>query len=185
MGKIQVNFWLFVLAFSLIFAGYSLFSYSRSSSEYIESIQPYVILNSSASSNKKPLPKILQEDYTKASCQLSGSISFINKSLYRTEGAKISYQNIDDITRQIIWTVYPDDGALRVGPNLFEQLKIPNGEREVGVALYDDPTVNSYTLTAAVTYGVDQPDGSEKIEEVKCTGEVIVNIPEELFKNKK
>lgn len=110
-----------------------------------------------------------------ATCQLMGKISFLSPNLYKTEGAKIVYQNVDDVIRQIFWTVSPDDGSLSVGPNLFEQLKIPDGEREVGVSLDKTPSSNIYTLTAQITYGVKFADGKEEVRKAKCDGKIIVD----------
>ena len=113
-----------------------------------------------------------------ATCQLAGSINFINDDLYETRGAKISYQNVDDTIRQIYWKTNPDDGALVVGPNLFEQLVIPNGERQVGVSLIKSTNVKSYLLTAQVTYGIRGPNGGEiGVRLANCSGSVIVNMP--------
>lgn len=112
-----------------------------------------------------------------ATCQISGSIKFINDNLYETKGAKIAYQNVDDSIRQIYWKTKPDDRALAVGPNLFEQLPVPKGEREVGVTLYKNTGVKLYTLTAQVTYGVKRPQGGEIVKEANCTGTISVTLP--------
>lgn len=114
-----------------------------------------------------------------ATCQLTGSIDFIKDDLYETKGAKISYQNVDDIIRQIYWKTNPDDGALVVGPNLFEQLVIPNGERQVGVSLIKSTSVKSYSLTAQITYGVKESNGNVKVKIADCSGSVIVNMPKQ------
>ena len=112
-----------------------------------------------------------------ATCQLSGSINFINANLYETKGAKIAYQNIDDSSRLVFWKITPNDGALMVSPNIFANIRpLPNGEAQVGVSLYETPTAKTYNLTATITYGVKQPDSSEKIERADCTGQVVVTI---------
>lgn len=112
-----------------------------------------------------------------ATCQISGKIRFIDKDLYETIGAKISYQNIDDVIRQIIWRPNPDDGVLAIGPNLFEQLPIPNGEKAVGAALRENPTSDVYTLTAVVTYGIKLPSGAVEEKEAVCSGIITVEMP--------
>lgn len=112
-----------------------------------------------------------------ATCQLSGSINFINENLYETKGAKVAYQNVDDSSRLVFWKITPDDGALTIAPNIFANIKpLPNGETQVGVSLYETPTAKEYNLTATITYGVKQPDSSEKIERADCTGQVMVTI---------
>lgn len=109
-------------------------------------------------------------------CQLSGEIKFINDSLYETKDAKITYQNVDDEIRQIYWKSNPDDGVLSVGPNLFEGLEIPNGQREIGVALKGKPTAGKYTLTASINYGVKQPSGATEEKIANCSGKISVDV---------
>lgn len=110
-----------------------------------------------------------------ASCQLSGSIEYISGNIYETKGAKIVYQNVDDKIRQIYWKLEPDDGTLTAGPNLFEQLDIPDGEREVGVSLNKTPVAESYVLTAAVTYGERQLSGEVLTRVAECSGFITVD----------
>ena len=112
-----------------------------------------------------------------ASCQLNGSIKFINENLYETIGAKITYQNVDDAIRQIYWKANPDDGVLTIGPNLFENLDIPNGEREIGVVLKGEPSATSYLLTASITYGAKQPSGAVEVKIANCSGTITVKMP--------
>lgn len=112
-----------------------------------------------------------------ATCQLSGSINFINENLYETKGAKMVYQNVDDSSRLVFWKTIPDDGALTISPNIFASIQpLPNGETQVGASLYETPTVKEYILTATITYGVKRPDGSEKIERADCSGQVMITI---------
>lgn len=124
-----------------------------------------------------PTPKKSTSDNKIAACQLSGSIHFINDNLYETKGAKIAYQNIDDVIRQIYWTSNPNDGVLTIGPNIFEGLQIPNGERSVGVSLNRKTNVKLYILTATVTYGVKLPQGGEEEKITNCVGTVTVTLP--------
>jgi len=113
-----------------------------------------------------------------ATCQLAGEIKFINPNLYETKGAKISYQNVDDIIRQIFWKSSPDDNVLSVGPNLFEDLKVPNGEAEIGVDLRKNTNVKVYTLTASISYGQKDNQGVVVgIKEAKCSGSIKVTMP--------
>ncbi len=112
-----------------------------------------------------------------ATCQLSGEIRFISKDLYETIGAKIVYQNVDDKIRQIYWKSNPADGTLTVGPNLFENLAIPNGQSDVGVALVKKSTIKTYTLTASITYGIKRADGFVEEREAQCSGSTKVTMP--------
>src|SRR3989344_7514265 len=54
----------------------------------------------------RPSPKP-SPSFPIATCQLSGSVKFINENLYETIGAKIAYQNVDDAIRQIYWKSNP------------------------------------------------------------------------------
>lgn len=112
-----------------------------------------------------------------ATCQLAGQIRFIDQNTYVTEGAKIVYQNIDHGSRFIFWKTDPDDGVLRVGPNIFAELKLPNGERDIGVSVSKSTSVKEYILTASVTYGVTNSKGSEEIKTAACAGSSKVIMP--------
>lgn len=113
-----------------------------------------------------------------ATCQLGGEIKFIKQNLYETIGAKITYQNVDDPTRQIFWKVEPDDKTLVVGPNLFEGLSLPSGQREIGVALSKTPISKSYTLTAMITYGARNSNGDiVEVRNASCVGKITVTLP--------
>ena len=111
-----------------------------------------------------------------AACQVGGEIVFLNKNLYENKNAKIAYQNVDDRIRQIYWKSDPADGALAIGPNLFENLPLPDGERNVGVALAKDTVAKNYVLTAAITYGVKRADGSIEEKIANCTGGISVDM---------
>ncbi len=124
----------------------------------------------------KPTPKPGSSVSLLATCQLGGEIRFKTPNLYETIGAKITYQNVDDPTRQIFWKSEPDDGALTIGPNLFEELPLPSGEREIGVSLKNSPTSKSYTLTAAVSYGARNSNGDIEVRNVDCDGKITVDM---------
>ncbi len=121
------------------------------------------------------IPPLPEGNTSPATCQLAGEIRFINENLYETRGAKIAYQNVDDETRQIFWKSEPNDGVLVIGPNLFENLVIPNGEREIGVVLKEQPTVQNYTLTASITYGVKNLNGDIESRIANCSGTINVD----------
>lgn len=112
-----------------------------------------------------------------ASCAVAGTIRFLNPNLYQNEGAQISYQNVDDYTRFIYWKIIPADGTLQIGPNIFAELDLPNGKRDIGAAFNPPATAKQYTLTAAVTYGVINQTGAEEIKEVTCAGSAKVLMP--------
>ena len=111
-----------------------------------------------------------------ATCQVKGEIVFLNKNMYENKNAKIVYQNVDDAIRQIYWKSEPNDGALTVGPNLFEDLPLPDGERNVGVALAKETTAKNYTLTASITYGIKNSRGGVEEKIANCAGKVSVDV---------
>lgn len=112
-----------------------------------------------------------------ATCQVSGQIVFLDKNLYENKNAKIVYQNVDDAIRQIYWKSEPDDGALAIGPNLFEDLPLPNGERNVGLAINKETFAKSYTLTASINYGIKNANGMVEERIANCAGKVVVQMP--------
>ena len=69
----------------------------------------------------RPRPTLNQAATT---CQIKGEIVFLNKDTYENKGALIAYKNVDDVIRQIYWKADPNDGALTIGPNLFEDLTL-------------------------------------------------------------
>lgn len=110
-----------------------------------------------------------------ATCQVGGEIDFSSKDLFSSNGSKISWQNVDSQGRLINWHISPKDN-LAIGPNIFGNLDVPNGEYEnLTVRLPESPVAKSYLLTASVTYG-QFIQGDLKVKEVNCTGQVRVNL---------
>lgn len=124
----------------------------------------------------RPTAEPGQASFSPASCQISGEIVFLSGNIYENKGAKIVYQNVDDNIRQIYWKSNPDDGVLVIGPNLFEDLSIPNGERDIGVAFAKEPTDKNYTLAASITYGAKQQNGNIKESVANCSGKINVDV---------
>lgn len=112
-----------------------------------------------------------------ATCRLEGGINFIRQDLYESKGAKIVYRNVDSPARLIFWKVTPDDGVLKIGPNIFSGLTLPDGEREVGVTVERTTSAKSYALSASVTYGETDERNVEKIKEASCFGAITVTMP--------
>lgn len=171
--------WLAILVFGIGLIAFSSFTRDARAPEPTVSVSTLPQLTNSPLSQltTSSTPKKSTSNNKIVACQLSGSIHFINDNLYETKGAKIAYQNIDDVIRQIYWTSNPNDGVLTVGPNIFEGLQIPDGEKSVGVSLNRKTSVKLYTLTAAVTYGVKLPQGGEEEKIANCTGSVTVTLP--------
>ncbi|MBI2670148.1 MAG: hypothetical protein HYX20_03320 [Candidatus Yanofskybacteria bacterium] len=112
-----------------------------------------------------------------ATCRLEGGINFIREDLYESKGAKIVYHNVDSPARLIFWKVTPDDGVLKIGPNIFSGLPLPGGEREIGVTIEKTASAKSYTLAATITYGENDEREVEKIKEASCFGIITVTMP--------
>lgn len=119
-----------------------------------------------------------------ASCELKGEIKFLNHNTYNNQDAVFIYKGIDHPARNIFWTITPQDN-IRVGPNIFSKITIPNGESLLGVILPDNPKYKKYELTARIQYGrlVDDKGnfvtvgGNVKVFEKQCTGKTTVVLP--------
>lgn len=110
-----------------------------------------------------------------ATCQVGGEINFSDRNTFSTRDSKISWQNVDSQGRLINWRISPQD-SLKIGPNIFANLTVPNGQYEnLTVRLPENPVVKNYLLTASVTYG-QFIQGDLKVKEVNCSGQVKVNL---------
>lgn len=111
---------------------------------------------------------------TPATCQVSGEAEFSDPGLY-SSNTKLSWQNIDSQGRLINWRISPQDD-LAIGPNIFANLMVPDGEYEnLTIRLPENPISKTYLLTASVTYG-QFIDGDLKVKEVDCVGQVKINL---------
>ena len=73
------------------------------------------------------------------SCALSnGKIEFLDMATAQHNNAYLSYKNIDNPARLVTWHVSPDDGSLRVGPNIMANLGLPNGQTTLTVSFNND-----------------------------------------------
>lgn len=120
-------------------------------------------------------PNLSETLHGVATCQLNGEIKFINHDLYNNQDARFRYQGVDHPARLVTWTVTPKDD-LRVGPNIFNQLSLPNGESQLYISLPDQPMAQSYTLTATINYG-RTVNGEFMIYTVACTGQTKITLP--------
>lgn len=110
-----------------------------------------------------------------ATCQVGGEINFPDKNTFSTRDSKISWQNVDSQGRLINWRISPRDN-LKIGPNIFANLAVPDGQYEnLTVRLPENPVAKNYLLTASVTYG-QFIQGDLKVKEVTCSGQVKVNL---------
>ena len=117
-----------------------------------------------------------------ASCELNGEIKYVlvdsgpnHSNIYDNQNAKFIYRGIDHPGRLVNWTVSPQDD-LRVGPQIFAQIPLPDGESLIGISLPENPKYKTYELTAAVSYG-RLVDGNVKLFTKQCTGKTTVMLP--------
>ncbi len=113
-----------------------------------------------------------------ATCQLSnGKITFLSENTAMKEDAYISYQNVDHPGRLIFWSVDKEEEIFNIGPNIFNDMELPNGTRSVGVVIEGEPKYTEYILTAKVTYGIEAEGGGIiDTKEVDCIGTVTVEL---------
>ena len=110
-----------------------------------------------------------------ATCQVGGEVNFTAKDTFISNGSKISWKNVDSQGRLINWHIAPQDD-LKIGPNIFANLTVPDGEyQNLTVRLPENPTSKTYTLTASITYG-QFIKGDLKVKETNCSGQVKVNL---------
>ena len=110
-----------------------------------------------------------------ATCQIGGEVDFYDKDTFSSMDSKISWQNVDSQGRLINWRISPADN-LKIGPNLFANLTIPDGEYEnLTVRLPENPISKNYLLIASITYG-QFIQGDLKVKETNCIGQVKVNL---------
>ena len=119
-----------------------------------------------------------------ASCTLIGEIKFLNSNTYDNQDALFTYSGIDHPARNIHCTVTPEDNV-KIGPNIFTKIPIPNSQSLIGVTLPTDPKYKKYELHAIVDYGrlVDEKGnivtvgGNVKVSQKQCDGKTTVILP--------
>src|SRR3989344_3568906 len=99
-----------------------------------------------------------REQASAASCKLKGTLQYTDAATYRHEGDLLIYKGVDHESRLIFWKVAPQDD-LRVGPNIFDRMPLPDGESMIFVSLPENPVSHEYALTASINYGVLGDDG--------------------------
>ena len=98
-----------------------------------------------------------------------------HNNVYDNQDAKFIYKGIDHPGRLVYWTVSPQDN-LGVGPQIFAQIPIPDGESLIGISLPENPKYKQYELTASITYG-RLVNGNVKVFTKACTGKTTVVLP--------
>lgn len=128
-----------------------------------------------------PAPSVTEEPFlglhgikAPATCQISGEANFSALDSY-SSNTMFAWQNVDSQGRLVNWRVSPNDD-LKIGPNLFANLDIPNGSYEnLTLKLPENPVSKTYLLTTSITYGqIIQDD--VKVKETDCVGQIKVNL---------
>lgn len=110
-----------------------------------------------------------------AYCELKGEIKFVSSNIYDNQDALFIYRGVDHPGRLINWTITPSDD-LDIGPNLFAQMNLPDGQSLIGVVLPQNPKYKRYELTAQITYGRQINDNIEVYTQ-SCVGKTTVILP--------
>ena len=190
--------WAIILVLGLLLVG---FSFIKNSSSPIVSSSPA----SSATSSSEPLPTTSDSPLSSpfpsvssqigatvpwnllpklAACTLGGEIKYLNSNTYDNQDALFTYNGIDHPGRNIHWDITPNDD-LKIGPNIFSKMPIPNGQSLIGVALPAIPKYKKYELHAIVDYGrlvdakgnVVTTDGNVKLYQAQCSGKTTIVLP--------
>jgi len=113
-----------------------------------------------------------------ATCSLGGKITFLDKNTAINENAVISYNNVDHPGRLIFWTSSPNNEIFNIGPNIFDGLELPNGQKNINVIIEkDNLNIKTHVLRAQINYGiVDKDGGVIRTERVDCSGTVTVEL---------
>ena len=110
-----------------------------------------------------------------ASCKLKGTLQYTDASTYRHEGDLLAYRGVDHESRLIFWKMTPQDD-LRVGPNIFDRLSLPDGETMIFVSLPENPVAREYVLTASISYGLLGDDGVLRDYTTQCKGKTTIKL---------
>ncbi len=194
--------WLAVLLLGIILIGYSIFGNNNQVADNSpsptpsESLEPSLSPSPSPMVSRVPLPTsngkttFIGEPVpwnllpAKASCKLQGEIRFINKNTYDNQDALFTYSGVDHPGRNVIWSVVPEDG-IRMGPNIFARMPIPNGTSLLGIDMPENPKYKVYEVKAVMEYGrlVDDKGnivtvgGNIKVSQQLCEGKATIVLP--------
>ena len=116
-----------------------------------------------------------RESSVGASCKLKGTLQYADASTYRHEGDLLVYRGVDHESRLIFWKVTPQDD-LRVGPNIFDRMPLPDGETMIFVTLPETPVAREYILTASISYGLLGNDGVLRDYTTQCKGKTTIKL---------
>ncbi len=119
-----------------------------------------------------------------ASCELKGEIKFLNHNTYDNQDALFTYKGVDHPGSLVFWTVTPQDD-ISIGPNIFSNIPIPNGDSLLGIVLPENPKSKQYEITATIQYRrqVDAKGnfvtegGNIKTFQKQCVGKTTVILP--------
>ncbi len=174
-NKNKLIFWLVILAVGTGLIIWSNFGRNKGGSVSLETPTATPSISASPSPLPAKSPSKTPSVGADVSCELKGEIKFLNSNTYDNQDALFIYRGIDDPGRNILWNVSPQDD-IRVGPNIFARIPIPDGESLLGVFLPENPKYKRYELTAKIQYG-QLVDYNVKVFEKQCNGKTVVVLP--------
>ncbi len=122
-----------------------------------------------------PIPSsLVNKLHGPATCSLAGTATFLQPNIYDNGNAMFTYKGIDSSARLITWTITPNDD-IKVGPNLFSGVPLPDGSSRLGISLPEHPKAKHYVLTAKVNYG-RVVNANVEVKEATCAGSVNVDL---------
>ncbi len=175
-NKKQLILWIFIAL-----VGISLVLFSKKPGLILNGSSPSPEPNLSSSPSPTGQSSVTEEPFlgmgglkSPATCQISGTATFSSSNSFISD-TKIAWQNIDSQGRLINWKISPADD-LAIGPNIFGNLSVPNGEyNNLTIRLPQNPKSKNYTALASVTYG-QIINGNVEVKETNCSGQVKINL---------
>ncbi len=112
-----------------------------------------------------------------ASCNLSGGeIVFSSPGVAINYDAYIEYTGVDHPGRLFFWDTSPaTDGELSIGPSIFSDLSLPDGQKNILVVNNTESLAKEYKITASINYG-RMVDGWIEMFTAQCTGDITVKF---------
>ncbi len=112
-----------------------------------------------------------------ATCNLSGGeIVFSSPGVAINNNAYIEYIGVDHPGRLFFWSTSPEtDGELSIGPSIFSNLTLPDGQKNILVVNNTEDLAKEYKITASINYG-RMVDGWIEMFTAQCSGEITVKF---------
>ena len=112
-----------------------------------------------------------------ATCSLSGGeIVFFAQGSSINDNAYIKYTGVDHPGRLFFWSTSPENnGELSIGPSIFSNLILPDGQKNILVVSNTENLAKEYKITASINYG-RMIDGWIEMFTAQCTGDITVKF---------